>query len=150
MDNVLNYVKTILYGVFIFLDIKIGTVKVLFYLMIIDSFLGIVKSLRLGNKFDCRVLIWGMVAKLSLLFIPFNIALIAKGLEFNNFTMFVTITMNILIVNEGISVITNILSIKLKKTIENNDYITLLLHKVRDFLIKFINKMLGDIDEKKF
>ena len=130
MENILNIVKSLLYAVFLYLGIKTGTVKVLFYLMMIDSALGIIKAIRLKHRFSFKILGWGMVSKLSLLLIPMILALIAKGLNLD-FSLFVIAAMNVLIVSEGISCITNILSIKTRKQIDNNDYVTLLLHSIR-------------------
>lgn len=89
-----------------------------------------------------------MVSKLSLLLIPMILALIAKGLNLD-FSLFVIAAMNVLIVSEGISCITNILSIKTRKQIDNNDYVTLLLHSIRKLLTGFIQRLPGTIDEKK-
>lgn len=148
MENVLNFIKSVLYALFVYLGIKTGTVKVLFYLMAIDSLLGIIKALRLGYKFSFKRLGWGMVVKISLLVIPMILALIGKGLNLE-FSLFVVAAMNILIVNEGISCITNILSIKTKKQIENNDYVTLLLHSIRKLLEGLIQRFLAIIEEGK-
>lgn len=148
MEHGLNFVKSLIYAVFVYLGIKTGTVKILFYLMMIDSVLGILKALRLNYKFSFKRLGWGMVSKLSLLFIPMILALIAKGLNLE-FSLFVVAAMNILIVNEGISCITNILSIKTKKQIENNDYVTMLLQSIRRLLTGLIQRFLCVIEEGK-
>ena len=44
-------IKTFLYGMFVFLDIDVDTVKILAILMAVDTVLGIIKSLKLKNKF---------------------------------------------------------------------------------------------------
>lgn len=148
MENILNFVKGVIYALFIYLGIKTGTVVILFYLMTIDSILGIVKALRLGQKFSFRRLTWGAISKLTLLFVPMILALIAKGLDLD-FTMFVVATMNILIVNEGISSVTNILSIKTGRHIENNDVVTKLLYSIRRLLIRLVQRFMNVIDEDK-
>lgn len=148
MENVLNFLKSVLYGLFVWLGIKTGTVKILFYLMVIDSLLGIAKALVLGERFSFKRLGWGMVSKLSLLFIPMILALIAKGLNLE-FNLFVIAAMNILIVNEGISCITNILSIKTKKHIQNNDYVTLMLNSIKNLLSGLIQRFLEVIEQDK-
>lgn len=145
MENILNFLKGVLYAVFVYLGIKTGSVKVLFYLMMLDSVLGIVKALRLGYKFSFKRLGWGMVSKLSLLFIPMIIALIAKGLNLE-FTLFVVTAMNIIIVNEGISCVTNVLSIKTGKRIENNDYVTMMLNSIRKLLTSLVQRFPGVIE----
>lgn len=148
MENTLNIFKSCVYGLFVFLGIKTGTVEVLFYLMIIDSVLGIAKAIRLGYKFSFKRLGWGMVTKISLLVIPMILALIGKGLDYN-FTKFVVAAMNILVVNEGISCVTNIISIKTKKAIENTDYITRLLHVIHKALSLLIDRFLTVIEGSK-
>jgi hypothetical protein len=147
MENVLNFIKSLLYALFIYLGIKTGIVKILFYLMIIDSVLGVLKALRLHNKISLKRLVWGMVSKLSVLIIPMILALMAKGLSLD-FNYFVVIVLDILIVNEGISCITNILSIKTKKQIENTDYITKMIEAIRRMFMNIIQKLLSSIEEK--
>lgn len=147
MENLLNFLKSLLYAVFVYLGIKTGIVKVLFALMLIDSVLGIIKALRLGNKFSLKKLAWGMVSKLTVLIIPMIVALMAKGLNLE-FNYFVIIIMDILIVNEGISCITNILSIKTKKQIENTDYITKMLEAIRHSFMNMIQKLISSIEKK--
>lgn len=146
MENVLNLFKSLLYALFIYLGIKTGIVKILFYLMVIDSVLGVLKALSLKEKISLKKLIWGMVSKLSVLIIPMILALMAKGLSLD-FNYFVVIVLDILIVNEGISCITNILSIKTKKKIENTDYITKMIEAIRRGLMNVINRLLGNIED---
>lgn len=148
MENVLNCVKGVFYSLFVFLGIKTGTVNVLFWLMVLDSFLGVVKALRLGYKFSFGRLAWGIVLKISVLFIPLIVALIAKGLKLD-FSIFVVTIMNILIVNEGISCITNIISAKKKKAVKNNDYVTLLLMSIRKVLVGIIQGFLSVVENYK-
>ena len=143
----MNFIKSILYTLFVFIGIRFRVVEVLFYLMLIDSFLGIIKALRLKKKFSFKVLGWGIVSKLTLLIIPMVIGLMAKGLDFD-FKYFIIAVINILIVNEGLSCITNILSIKTRKQIENADYITKLLETIRRGFMDLIKRALNTIDKQ--
>lgn len=146
MEDAFNFIKGLFYALFVFLGIKTGVVKILFYLMLIDSFLGVAKSLRLGYKFSLRRLAWGVISKLSILVIPMIVALMAKGLNLN-FNYFVVLIIDVLIVNEGISCITNVLSIKTKKQIENTDYITKLLEVIRRAFMNVIQRLLCAIEK---
>jgi phage-related holin len=146
MLNFMDVGKSAIYAVFVYLGIKTGTVKVLMVLMMLDSLLGIVKALRLGKKFSFKVLGWGMVSKLTILIIPMIIALMGQALSFD-FSYFVIAVMNIIVVSEGISCVTNILSIRGKREIENTDYITLLLHSIRKALTGIVNRMLSKIEK---
>ncbi len=148
MINFFNLAKSLLYALFIFLGIKTGTVMVLFALMTVDSLLGIIKALRLGKKFSFKILAWGAVSKLTILIIPMILALMGRGLSFD-FTYFVVVVLNIIIVSEGLSCITNIISIKTKKQVENSDYITVLLNTIRKALTKMVNKFLGVLTDGK-
>ncbi len=148
MENLFNFAKGVIYALFIYLGIKTGIVKILFYLMLLDTVLGIVKAIRLEYKFSFKRLAWGMVSKLTILIIPMVVALIGKGFSFD-LNYFVVAVMNIIIVSEGISCITNIISIRTKKQIENSDYITLLLYSIRRGLMKIVTKLLGVVEGGK-
>lgn len=142
-----NELKLLLYGIFIYLEIDQEIVKVLFYLMVIDTFLGIIKTFVLNNIFTFNKLALGFVSKLAVLLIPTALALMSKGLNYN-FKWFVTLVMNLLIVSDGISIISNIIAIKTKKEVENFDAMTLLLKSIRNGLIQFFKKLITTIDPK--
>ncbi|MEP6803955.1 MAG: phage holin family protein [Flavobacterium sp.] len=142
-----NEMKLLLYGIFIYLEIDIEIVKVLFYLMVIDTFLGIIKTIVLNNPFSFKKLALGFVSKLAVLLIPTALALMSIGLNYN-FKWFVTIVMDLLIVSDGISIISNIIAIKTKKEVENFDAMTLILKSVRDRLIQLFKRLLITIDPK--
>jgi len=148
MENIYKNLKDFCYLIFIFLGMKTDVVKILFLLMTIDSILGIIKALRLGRKFSFKVLLWGAITKISILLIPFLIALMAKALTFD-FYYFVVAVMNVIIVSEGISCITNIISIKSKKEVKNEDYITMLLQAIKEGLHRQIMKVIELIKNGK-
>lgn len=147
MENVLNLIKSLLYALFVYIGIDKDVAMILFVLMMIDSGLGIVKALRLGYKFSFRRLAWGIVIKLTLLVVPMIVALVGKGLGMD-FKLFVVAIINILIVNEGISCVTNILSAKTKKVIENTDFVTKLLELIRKAFTALIQRLLGALDKE--
>ncbi|MFC6247115.1 phage holin family protein [Flavobacterium psychroterrae] len=142
-----NEMKLLLYGFFIYLEMDIEIVKVLFYLMVMDTFLGIIKTIILNNPFSFKKLALGFVSKLAVLLIPTALALMSIGLNYN-FKWFVTIVMDLLIVSDGISIISNIIAIKTKKEVENFDAMTLILKSVRDRLIQLFKRLLITIDPK--
>ena len=116
-QEVITAVKIAIYSFFAYLGIDANVVEILFILMCTDTLLGAGKAVRLGGLFSFKRLLWGVVTKLSVLVIPMIIALVAKGLSFD-FKWFVLAVLNVLIVAEGFSAITNILSIRSKKHIE--------------------------------
>ncbi|URC12571.1 phage holin family protein [Flavobacterium sp. B183] len=142
-----NELKLLLYGIFIYLEMDAEIVKVLFYLMVLDTFLGIVKTIVLNNSFSFKKLALGFVSKLAVLLIPTALALMSKGLNYN-FKWFVTIVMDLLIVSDSISIISNIIAIKTKKEVENFDAMTLILKSIRNRLIQLFKRILITIDPR--
>ena len=142
-----NELKLLLYGIFMYLEMDLEIVKVLFYLMVLDTFLGIVKTIVLNNPFSFKKLALGFVSKLAVLLIPTALALMSKGLNYN-FNWFVTIVMDLLIVSDGISIISNIIAIKTKKEVEDFDALTLILKSIRNRLIQLFKRILITIDPK--
>lgn len=140
--------KSTLYVIFVFLNIDIDIVKLLSVLMVADTVLGVIKAVYIDKiRFTFKKLLWGIVSKSTILLIPMILALTSLALGFN-FRWIVDIVLKILVVSEAISSITNILSIKERKNIHNTDYISKLLHLIRDLLTKTINKMFEQIDKK--
>ncbi|WP_291152189.1 phage holin family protein [Flavobacterium sp. UBA7680] len=142
-----NELKLLVYAIFIYLEMDTGIVKVLFYLMIMDTFLGVIKTIVLNNHFSFKKLAVGFVSKLAVLLVPTALALMSIGLNYN-FKWFVTAVMDLLIVSDGISIISNIIAIKTKKEVENFDAMTLILKSIRNRLIQLFKRILITIDPK--
>jgi hypothetical protein len=143
-EQFVSAIKIIIYSVFVYLGIDGDVVEVLFVLMCVDTVLGATKAVVLGKLFTFKKLLWGFVTKLSVLIIPMVMALVAKGLSFD-FKWFVLAILNVLIVAEAFSSMTNILSIKSKKNVENVDFISLLLKAIRQGLSNIVTKYLLSI-----
>lgn len=130
-----NEIKTLLYGIFIYLNISIEPVVVLTYLMLIDTILGSIKVLRINyTKFSFRELLIGFVSKFAFLLLPIGIALAGKGLHYD-WRIVVEISIKILIVSEAISILSNMIAIKTKEEVADFDIITRFLKKLRNILI---------------
>lgn len=135
-------IKITIYTLFVSLNVDIDVVKILSILMITDTILGVIKSMYVSKlNFYFKILLWGIVTKCTVLTIPMILALSAKGLGYN-FTWIVDAVLKIIIVSETISSITNILAIKEKRNIKNTDYISKMLHLIRDFFINLGNKFI--------
>jgi len=89
----------------------------------------------------------GLLKKASLLIIIMVLALISKGLGFDDFKQMVTIVMKIMVLNEGISVFNCIRSIRAKKEFKSNDFISVLIEKVESNLTKYMDKLIKLFDE---
>ena len=137
-------IKIAIYAIFGYLGIDGDVVEVLFFLMCADTILGATKAVVLGRPFSFKKLLWGMVTKMAVLIIPMIIALVAKGLSFD-FKWFVLAILNVLVVAEGFSSLSNILSIKSKKDVKNVDFVSILLHAVRKGLTNIVRKYILSI-----
>ena len=146
-EDYINEFKLLLYGVFLYLDLDIEIVKVLFFLMLLDTFLGIIKAIVLTNTFSFKLLVLGFVSKLAILLIPVALALMSKGLNYD-FKWFVTVIIDLLIVSDGISIFSNVIAIKTKNEVENFDALTIVLKSSRNMLINFFNNLLKSINNK--
>ena len=142
-----NELKILIYSFFVYIDIDVELLKVLFCLMLIDTFLGVVKVFALEKAFSFKKLILGLVSKIAVLLIPMSLALMGRGLNYD-FKWFVTLVLDLLIVSDGISIFSNVIAIRTKKEVKNFDALTKLLKTVRYSLIKLFKRFLDTIDEK--
>lgn len=139
--HILEFFRYIVYAVFAYLNIERDMVFILSMLMLGDMIFGILKAMRLSIKVKMSTMMWGFATKLSLLMIPMVVALMGKALG-KDFVWTVDFAIKMLIVNEGFSILANILSIKQKKNIENFDFVSLTVNMLRDFVISKIKNHL--------
>lgn len=137
-----NAVKYIIYGAFVYLKVDLDMMKILSILMLMDTFLGVVKVISLKYQFSFKKLLWGFTTKFLILLIPLIVALIGKGVG-KDFLWAVDFTIKILIINEGLSCLTNILSAKNKKNIQNIDLVTVLINYIRKCVVNIALKAFG-------
>ena len=143
----INELKALIYSTFIYLNLDVDVVKVLIWLMFIDTLSGILKALILDKRFDFKVLFFGICSKLLVLLIPMVLALVGKGISKTyDFVIVLECILKILVVSEGLSIITNFYVIKTKKEVKNIDVITLLLSTIRNLLLKIIKSTVKEID----
>ena len=144
----LEKIKILCYFIFAYLGVEAEAFLILMAFMILDSVLGAVKALRLGNKFSFNKLLWGYVLKLSFLIVPLVVALLGRSLSYD-FSSVVNITISILTVAEAYSIMGNIYSAKNKIEVENIDAISLLLINLRCLIKKILSSLLAKTDKFK-
>jgi hypothetical protein len=147
MPWLVNFVKWCFYGVFVFLDINQYQSSILLIFMALDTCFGMAKSKRLGIPLEWSVLWIGVMCKFVLLVVPMLVALLGKGLGYD-FKILVDVVMKAIILNEFISCITNIISIRTKKNVKNKDFISMLLNGLRDMGIRMFESMLSTVKAK--
>jgi phage-related holin len=142
-----NFCKFCFYGVFVFLDINQYQSSILLGFMAIDTLFGVLKALTLGIPLKRNIFMVGFFTKLAVLVIPMLVALLGKGLGYD-FKILVDVVMKLLILNEFISCITNILSIRTRTDIRNKDLITSLLHAIRGYGLRLFDTLITSIQKK--
>lgn len=142
--DLIEFVKYGIYTIFLYLQVDIDTMRILSILMFFDTLFGVVKAIRLNYDFSIKKLLWGFTTKFLILLIPLIVALIGKGIGYN-FLWAVDFAIKMLIINEGLSCLTNILAAKTKKDIKNIDLVTLLLVYLRTYLLLLARKIFGEV-----
>ena len=138
----LEKIKILIYFILAYLGVEVESFLILMIFMVMDSVLGAVKALRLGNRFSFKKMLWGYVLKLCFLIVPLTIALLGKSLGYN-FHAAVNVTISILTVAEAYSIIGNIYAAKNKVEIEKLDAVSLLLIYVRKSIKRVLDVLLN-------
>lgn len=144
--SALYMVKAALFALANFLLVDEWTIKALVLLMALDTAMGFGKALRLKKEVSFKLLIWGMATKIAVLIIPITVSLLAKGLSFD-FSWFVILILDVLLVSETFSIVTNILSIKQKKEIKSVDFVSILLRAIRTGLLNIGTRLINQIEK---
>lgn len=127
------FIKAYILYLLVLLKIEVSQVSYLLATVFVDSFFGVIKSWRMGISFDKGKFVWGILKKLSILFIPFLLA--TFGLIFNlNLVFLVHGFIYIIAVNDTISIVSNIATIYSGKEYKTVDLIEKGIHALIDFL----------------
>jgi phage-related holin len=142
-------IKLAFYALFAFLNVDVDVVNVIMWLMIIDTISGVAKAVIVDKiKFTSNRFYLGIMSKFVLLLIPITLALMALGIGYD-FTWAVDATLRLIILSEGISIVTNTISIREKKVYENRDYLSIILNWVRGELISIFDSTINDKNKDK-
>lgn len=146
MGKIIWSIKHLLYLVFAYLEIDIEVFIILIGFMCMDSLIGSIASVRIGNPFSFKKLLWGFCLKLCFLIIPLIVALLGKGLG-HNYGLGVDIVMKVLILSEAYSIFGNIYTAKNKKKVHKMDVISMVLKSSRLLIKKLIKMFLDKIEQ---
>lgn len=110
-------------------------------LMIADTITGVIRSgvIRGWQSITSKELSIGVLAKGTLILVPLLIALAGKGIGFD-LTFLATSTLNILILAELYSSISNIESIRRRKDVLEFDAVNYMLDKIRTLLEQTVKR----------
>lgn len=143
--------RVAVYACMAFFNLNAEWIVILLCFMVADTVFGVVKAFRMGEVISMKTLMWGITSKLCILCVPFLLATMAMVLG-ENLKFIVDIMVRLLIVNELLSILANIISIKTKKNVKNLDLVSMALNQVRNWFYSFGKKMMADaipVDEEE-
>jgi len=106
-------------------------------LLIIDYVSGLMKARAINESITSNKMKYGIVSKLSLIIIPLVLAIGGKGMNVD-MTSLLFVSMNILVLSEVYSIISNIYAIRNKEELPEYDVVSIIGKKVRNTLIKLV------------
>jgi phage-related holin len=143
-SEVWTAIKVGLYSLFAFLNVDLDVAHIIMWLMLIDTITGIIKSIVVGKlMFTFKAFYSGILTKFVLLLIPMLVSLTAMGLGYE-FKWVIDSALRLIVLSESISVLTNIISIKQRRNIQNRDYLSLILNIIRGWMMSMFDAISKD------
>lgn len=122
-----------------FLEIDTKKLSILVVLMCIDMLTGTLKAYRTKENITSRRWIAGFLSKLVVLLVPFTIALMAKGVDFD-VKWFIGFSLSIMVIAEAYSILGNIYTFKTGEAVEEIDAVSAIIKVLRNFLENMIER----------
>ena len=127
---VLNWLMLPIASAIAYLGLDAEKLTILALLMAIDMVTGTVKAYIIKADITSRRWIAGFLSKIVVLFVPFTIALMAKGVDFD-IKWFVGLCISILVVAEAYSIVGNIHTIKTGEAVREIDAVSAIIQALR-------------------
>lgn len=122
-----------------FLEIDTKKLSILVVLMCIDMLTGTFKAYRTKENITSRRWIVGFLSKLVVLLVPFTIALMAKGVDFD-VKWFIGFSLSIMVITEAYSILGNIYTFKTGEAVAEIDAVSAIIKVLRNFLENMIER----------
>ena len=122
-----------------FLEIDTKKLSILVVLMCIDMLTGTLKAYRTKENITSRRWIAGFLSKLVVLLVPFTIALMAKGVDFD-VKWFIGFSISIMVIAEAYSILGNIYTFKTGEAVAEIDAVSAIIKVLRNFLENMIER----------
>lgn len=131
--------KNLSYIPMFFLGLSVESLSILAVLMVIDTVLGIARSMTLHGpaSFTSRVLSHGLISKVLVLFIPVLIVWAGRGAGLN-FHPIASGTISVLVLAEAYSVLGHIQAIRTGEDIKEYDAVSMILRRLRGMIMKIL------------
>lgn len=118
-----------------FVGLKGETFFLFSLLLMIDYITGVLKARALGHSITSNKMKYGIVSKMSLLFIPVALAIGAKIIG-ADFSMILFSGMNILVLSEIYSIFGNYYGIRYHEELPEYDAVSMLGRKIKNVLMR--------------
>ena len=122
-----------------FLEIDAKKLSILVILMCIDMLTGTFKAYRTKENITSRRWIAGFLSKLVVLLVPFTIALMAKGVDFD-VKWFIGFSISIMVIAEAYSILGNIYTFKTGEAVAEIDAVSAIIKVLRNFIENMIER----------
>lgn len=122
-----------------FLEIDAKKLSILVVLMCIDMLTGTFKAYRTKENITSRRWIAGFLSKLVVLLVPFTIALMANGVDFD-VKWFIGFSLSIMVIAEAYSILGNIYTFKTGEAVTEIDAVSAIIKVLRNFLENMIER----------
>ena len=122
-----------------FLEIDTKKLSILVILMCIDMLTGTFKAYRTKENITSRRWIAGFLSKLVVLLVPFTIALMAKGVDFD-VKWFIGFSLSIMVIAEAYSILGNIYTFKTGEAVAEIDAVSAIIKVLRNFIENMIER----------
>jgi phage-related holin len=132
--------KAIIFSTFALLNIPPEQVGYLLIIIFADSFLGVIKAVRLNFEISFKRYIWGVSSKLTVLMIPFLLAYFALAFD-HNLTFLLDAFIYLLAANETLGIITKIGSIRSGNDIKDTDFIQIGIGRLQKVFTKLMETL---------
>jgi hypothetical protein len=143
-EGVTAIVKMAMIAFLLALRIEASQIGYLLILIFLDSFFGTLRVFKLQEGFSFSKLYWGITVKLCILIIPFLIA--GGALVFQiDLLYIVKLFIIIIAVNDVISILASIISMKSGKLVKSVDFIERAMRVLMDFFTEMIKNKIDQI-----
>jgi toxin secretion/phage lysis holin len=141
-------IKALVFSIFIAFNIDPSQAGLLLVFIFVDSFFGVIKSIKLKDKVSFEIFIWGITTKLAIFLIPFLVAYMALAFK-HDLAWIINVFIYIIAVNELVSILGNIVSIKTGNRYSNTDFVAITINTLRSFFMNRIKVLIKAIEDKK-
>jgi small basic protein len=143
MEKYIDQIKGFFYGAILYLQMDEEVTLILFALISLNMIFGAIKASILPELTFKKQIFWqGFFKKILMLFAIMVLALVARGVGFEDFKILVVNVMKVMVLSQGISIYYSIRSIYDRKHYKSDDFISVLLAKIGDILVKYTEKIL--------